>query len=100
MHLASFCLSLLPSHVFEKSLILRHLKTTGQCPITGHNLDASADLVELKVASHSAPKPLETMSFPGMLKFLQAQWDTQILEVFQLKKSLEQTRKELSHALY
>ena len=87
------------SHVFEKSLILRQLKATGQCPITGSNLDP-ADLLELKVASHSAPKPLDTMSFPGMLKFLQSQWDTQILEVFQLKQSLEQTRKELSHALY
>ncbi len=35
-----------------------------------------------------------------MLKFLQEQWDTQMLEVYQLKESLQQTRKELSHALY
>ena len=29
------------------------------------------------------------MSFPGTLKFLQEQWDTQMLEVYQLKQSLE-----------
>ena len=39
------------------------------------------------------------MSFPGTLKFLQEQWDTQMLEVYQLKQSLEQTRDELSHSL-
>ena len=54
----------------------------------------------LKVASHVAPKPLDGMSFPGMLKFMQEQWDTQMLEIYQLKSSLEQCRKELSHSLY
>jgi pre-mRNA-processing factor 19 len=63
-------------------------------------MDASTDLLELKVASHVAPKPLDSMSFPGMLKFLQEQWDTQMLEIYSLKSSLENTRKELSHALY
>lgn len=43
---------------------------------------------------------MDTMSFPGMLKFMQEQWDTQVLEVYQLKQTLEATRKELSHALY
>ena len=69
-------------HVFEKSLILKQLSMTGQCPITGQNLDATADLITLQVASHTAPKPMETMSFPGMLKFMQDQWDTQMLEVY------------------
>ena len=64
------------SHVFEKSLILKQLSLTGQCPVTGQNLDAATDLVDLKVANHVSPKPLSTMSFPGMLKFLQEQWDT------------------------
>ena len=39
------------------------------------------------------------MSFPGTLKFLQDQWDTQMLEVYQLRQSLEQTRDELSLSL-
>ena len=73
---------------------------TGQCPVTGQGLDSQSDLVELKVATHAEPKPLASMSFPGMLKFMQEQWDTQMLEVYSLKQSLEQTRKELSAALY
>ena len=86
-------------HVFEKSLILKQLTMTGQCPLTGQSLDVQ-DLVDLKVASHAPPKPLDTMSFPATLSFLQSQWDTQMLEVHTLRQSLEQTRKELSHALY
>ena len=39
------------------------------------------------------------MSFPGTLKFLQDQWDTQMLEVYQLRQSLEQTRDELTLSL-
>ena len=88
------------SHVFEKSLIMKQLSHSGQCPITGADLDASTDLVELQVAKHATPKPLEAMSFPGMLKFMQDQWDTQMLEVYTLRNSLEQARKELSNALY
>jgi len=38
-------------------------------------MDAATDLLALKVAPHATPKPLESMSFPGMLKFLQDQWD-------------------------
>ena len=72
---------------------------TGQCPITGQSLEPS-DLVELKVASHASPKPLNTMSFPATLAFLQNKWDEQMLEVHSLKQNLEQTRKELTHALY
>jgi pre-mRNA-processing factor 19 len=30
----------------------------------------------------------------------QGEWDSLMLEVFQMRKSLEQTRKELSQALY
>ena len=67
--------------MFEKNLILKQLSMTGQCPITGQNLD-STELVELKVAAHATPKPLDAMSFPGMLKHLQQQWDTQMLEVY------------------
>ena len=37
---------------------------------------------------------------PGMLKLLQNEWDTLMLEVYTLKQNLEQARKELSHALY
>ena len=87
-------------HVFEKSLIEKHLAATGQCPVTGVDMDASKDLVALQVAKVCAPKPLESNNLPGILQLLQSEWDSIMLEVFSLRRNLDSTRKELSHALY
>jgi len=43
---------------------------------------------------------LATNSVPGLLQAVAGEWDSVMLEVFQLRKSLDDTRKELSHALY
>jgi len=51
-------------------LIEKHLAATGQCPVTGVSLDASTDLVALKVAKASAPKPLVANNIPGILQLL------------------------------
>jgi len=64
------------------------------------NLDPKTDLVSLQVSRASAPKPLATNSVPGLLQAVAGEWDSVMLEVFQLRKSLDDTRKELSHALY
>ena len=32
-------------HVFERALIEKHLNNTGQCPVTGVDLNAQTDLV-------------------------------------------------------
>ena len=37
---------------------------------------------------------------PGILQMFQGEWDALMLEVYQLRKNLEQTRRELSQALY
>jgi len=86
--------------VFERDLIKAHLARTGQCPLTGVDLDFEADFVELKVAPASLPKPLVANSVPGILQMFQAEWDNVMLEVHQLRKNLDQTRRELSQALY
>ena len=39
-------------------------------------------------------------SVPSAIGMLQAEWDAQVLEAYQLRKRLEDTRKELAHALY
>ena len=79
---------------------MKQLEATGQCPLSGLNLDPKSDLVALQVSKASAPKPLATNSVPGLLQTVAAEWDAVMLEVFQLRKSLDDTRKELSHALY
>jgi len=39
-------------------------------------------------------------NIPGILQMFQGEWDSLMLEVYQLRKNLEQTRRELSQALY
>ena len=85
--------------MFEASVIEKHLKNTGQCPITGVDL-SSGDLIALKVAGATPPKPLVANSVPSILTMLQTEWDAVMLDVFTLRKSLTDTRKELAHALY
>lgn len=37
---------------------------------------------------------------PGMLNGLQTEWDTVVMETYELRKHLESVRKQLAHALY
>ena len=37
---------------------------------------------------------------PSILTMLQTEWDAVMLDVYTLKKNLNETRKELAHALY
>lgn len=86
--------------MFEKNLILKHLEATGQCPLTGIDLSAENDLIPLQVAKAAQPKPLSASNVPNMLQLISSEWDALMLEVFTLRKNNEETRKELSHALY
>jgi len=52
------------------------------------------------VAKASLPKPLVANNIPGIMQLFQTEWDSLMLEVFELRKNLDQTRKELSQALY
>ena len=45
-------------HVFEKELIKKHLEDTGQCPLTGRDLDPREDLIDLNVEGAAMPKAL------------------------------------------
>ena len=81
-------------------MIKKHLEHTGQCPLTGVDLDFTNDFVELQVSKAALPKPLVANNVPGILQMFQSEWDSVMLEVYQLRKSLDTTRKELSQALY
>eukprot|EP00455_Lapot_gusevi_P012306 TRINITY_DN1579_c0_g1_i2.p1 TRINITY_DN1579_c0_g1~~TRINITY_DN1579_c0_g1_i2.p1 ORF type:complete len:499 (+),score=109.98 TRINITY_DN1579_c0_g1_i2:78-1574(+) len=86
-------------HVFEKRLIERHLQSTGKCPITGEDLSLQ-DLVAVQINKAVKPRPPSSTSLPGMIQMFQNEWDTLMLETFNLKKHLDAVRQELSHALY
>ena len=46
------------------------------------------------------PRPPSTTSLPGILKILQGEFDAVLLELYDTRKALEETRRELSTALY
>lgn len=58
------------------------------------------DLIELKPQKWVNPRPEATMSVPGLLRAFHDEWDALMLETHQLRKELQTTRQELSHALY
>ena len=87
--------SIKTGHVFERDLIKKQVEQTGQCPITGVDL-AWTDFVELSVSKAALPKPMVANNVPGILQMFQGEWDSLMLEVYQLRKNLEQTRRELS----
>jgi pre-mRNA-processing factor 19 len=76
--------SLKSGHVFEKRLIEEHISKTGQCPVTGMDLDKS-ELISLQVAKTAKPRPPVASSIPGILSILQTEWDTLMLETYNLK---------------
>ena len=57
-------------------------------------------MVELKQARVVKPRPPTLTSIPALLSTFQNEWDALILETFQLKQQLAETRQELSTALY
>ncbi|CAN0172769.1 unnamed protein product [Pylaiella littoralis] len=86
-------------HVYEKRLIVKYIDAEGKCPATGEELSAD-DLLELRSEKAVRPRPVEAASIPGLLAIMQNEWDDLMLETHTLKQHLDQTRQELSQALY
>ncbi|KAI5293525.1 hypothetical protein KEM52_005452 [Ascosphaera acerosa] len=86
-------------HVFEKRLIEAYIAENGKDPITGEETSAE-DLLELKASHTVRPRPPTLTSIPSLLSVFQEEWDALALETFALKQQLQQTRQELSTALY
>lgn len=86
-------------HVYEKRLIMKHMESSGKCPVTKEELTQD-DLVNMKANKAVRPRPASATSIPGMLTLLQSEWDALMTETYELKMHLDTTRKQLSHALY
>lgn len=86
-------------HVYEKRLIEKLLESSGKCPLTKEEITKD-DFVDMKANKAVRPRPASATSIPGMLSLLQSEWDSLMAETFELKTSLDTTRKQLSHALY
>ena len=105
-------------HLYERSLILKYIAENGRDPVTGDALTVD-DLVELRgthmIDEHERrraltiscaadksvkPRPATSTSVPNLLVSLQSEWDSVVLETFQLKQQYSAVRQELSRALY
>ncbi|KIK26558.1 hypothetical protein PISMIDRAFT_94703 [Pisolithus microcarpus 441] len=86
-------------HVYERRLILKYITDNGTEPLTGDKLEES-DLLTIKASTSAAPRPPTATSIPALLHTLQNEWDALVLETFALRQQYNNTRQELSYALY
>ncbi|KAI8802615.1 WD40-repeat-containing domain protein [Cladochytrium replicatum] len=87
-------------NVFEKRLIMKYLADTGKDPVTGEEMTTD-DLIELKLTHNTVkPRPPTVNSLPSLLSLLQNEWDSVMLETYNLKQQYAQLRQELSNSLY
>lgn len=85
--------------MFERRLIETYISEHGTDPVNGEELSTD-DLIDLKQARVVKPRPPTLTSIPALLSTFQNEWDALILETYQLKQQLAETRQELSTALY
>eukprot|EP00428_Durinskia_dybowskii_P011482 CAMPEP_0170218018 /NCGR_PEP_ID=MMETSP0116_2-20130129/8678_1 /TAXON_ID=400756 /ORGANISM="Durinskia baltica, Strain CSIRO CS-38" /LENGTH=484 /DNA_ID=CAMNT_0010468659 /DNA_START=81 /DNA_END=1532 /DNA_ORIENTATION=+ len=57
-------------------------------------------LIELKINNTVVPPRPQATSLPNLLSLIQNEYDALVLELFETRKALEDTRRELSQALY
>ncbi|KAK5720467.1 hypothetical protein LTR17_014943 [Elasticomyces elasticus] len=86
-------------NVFERRLIEAYISENGTDPVNGEELSVE-DLIDLKQSRLVKPRPPTLTSIPALLSTFQNEWDALVLESFQLKQQLAETRQELSTALY
>ena len=98
-HVLSKMADTFSGNLFEKRLIEAYIAEHGTDPVNGEELSTD-DLVELKTARIVRPRPPTHTSIPSLLSVFQNEWDAIVLETYELKQQLAQTRQELSTALY
>ena len=92
-------------HICIKRLLLtKLLETGGMDPFETSRPLSEDQLVTLQLgnsngSASSLPRPQAT-ALPNMLGLIQKEYDALVLELFDTRKALEETRRELSQALY
>jgi len=89
-------------HICIKRLLLQKLaENGGMDPFEAiRERPLSEDqLIELQTKLEPPPRPQVT-SLPNLLQMIQTEYDALVLELFDTRKALEDTRRELSQALY
>lgn len=87
-------------HIYEKRIITKWIETTGSCPITHEKLTIN-DLIDIKTINPcTKPHPPTLHSFPALLTTQQDEWDTILLETYNLKKQVDELKQELATSLY
>lgn len=86
-------------HIFERRLIETYIQENSKDPINGEEL-AVEDLLEVNTNTPTRPKPPQYTSIPSLLQAFQNEWDATAQEVFSLRQQLQETKTELSTALY
>lgn len=87
--------------LFERRLILKYLSDNGGKEPGTNEVISEEDLITVKLASKIVkPRPPTVNSVPILLSMLQNEWDSVMLETYQLKQQYHQLRQELSNALY
>jgi len=85
--------------VYERRLIVKHIQIHGSDPLSNEPLGVH-ELVTIKSVGPAKPRNLVANSLPGLLQSFQNEWDSLLVESFELKKQLDTLRQELSHAMY
>ncbi|KAH7342804.1 WD40-repeat-containing domain protein [Rhexocercosporidium sp. MPI-PUGE-AT-0058] len=86
-------------NIYEKRLIEAYISENHKDPVDGDDLEVE-DLIDLKSAKIVTPRPPTLTSIPSLLSTFQNEWDALALETFTLRQQLQQTRQELTTALY
>jgi len=85
--------------IFEKRLISKWIQENGTDPVNDAQLDTD-QLIEVRPESIVRPKAPNHTSIPAILKALQDETDSIMLNNYSQRTQLQTTRQELSHALY
>eukprot|EP00934_Nitzschia_sp_Nitz4_P005159 Nitzschia sp. Nitz4//scaffold6_size259037//92749//94444//NITZ4_001064-RA/size259037-augustus-gene-0.289-mRNA-1//1//CDS//3329556863//5149//frame0 len=94
-------------HLCLKRLLLTKLAENGGVdpfepprPLSQDQLITIQPFTGSSASGSAIPRPPQATSLPNLLHCIQSEYDALVLELFDTRKALEETRKELSQALY